>query len=181
MSRFWVVFSIFWLGFAAEAAVSLEGADLFSGTPAKIAFAEAKKGTVIVFVSAKCPCSTSHHKHLKQLSLEFSDFQFVGVHSNSDEPLDFAREHLKDQLGFRILQDDKAVIADEFKAFKTPHVFVVNQQGKILYRGGVSNSAVFDRSDKFFLKEALEDARAELPLRRSEGRTLGCIITRAQL
>lgn len=180
MPRFLIILSLFAIALPVRAAV-IQGPDLLTGEELKIAIeSPKKKGTVVVFISAKCPCSTSHQKHLNELAQKFTDFEFVGVHSNSDEPLEFSRERLKGQVNFRIVQDKNAAIADEYKAFKTPHVFVFNNEGKSLYRGGVSSSADFARSEKFFLQEALEDLQAGRPVRLAEGRTLGCMITRTK-
>lgn len=157
----------------------VQGPELFGGQHVTIDFASPKKSTVLIFVSAKCPCSLSHHQHLQELSEQFSEFAFVGVHSNVDESLEYTRENLKGQFKFKIIQDSNSEIANRFKAFKTPHAFVIDRNGNILYRGGVSSSADFSRSNKFFLKEALNDIQAAKPVRIAEGRTLGCIITRS--
>lgn len=165
----------------ALAAPQLSGIELFSGKSVQVAYDSGKKkGTVVLFVSAKCPCSTSHNKHLQEMSEKHPDYEFVGIHSNADETLEFTREQFKGQFRFPIIQDEKSKIADEFKALKTPHAYILDRSGKIVYRGGVSSSADCTRSDKFFLKDALDDLEANRVPKVAETRTLGCIITRAK-
>jgi peroxiredoxin len=141
--------------------------------------AKGKKGLVVIFLSAKCPCSNSHIEELKSLSHDYPDFNFVGVHSNVDEPEDMAQTYFsKESLPFTVIQDDNAVLADQFQAFKTPHAFVIQSDGKILYQGGVSSSKTFAQADHKFLREALAHIQLGQVVARPEGRTLGCSIAR---
>ncbi|PIS10906.1 MAG: thioredoxin family protein [Bdellovibrio sp. CG10_big_fil_rev_8_21_14_0_10_47_8] len=138
-----------------------------------------KKGLVLVFMSAKCPCSNSHVPELKALAEKYKDFRFVAVHSNSDEDLKSAKSYFQSaQLPFPVLEDSKDLIADELKAYKTPHAFVLGPQGDILYQGGVTSSAIATQADRHYLDEVLEDISQGKKPRLSRGRTLGCVIMR---
>lgn len=138
-----------------------------------------KKGLVVVFMSAKCPCSNSHVKILKKLPQKYKDFKFVGVHSNADESKEIAQTYFKSvAFGFDVIEDQKSFLADQLQAYKTPHVFVISTSGEVLYQGGITNSAHADSADKNYLEEALEDISQNKKIRTSEGRTLGCIILR---
>lgn len=139
-----------------------------------------KKALVVVFLSAVCPCSNSHLAELKSLNTDFPDFDFVGVHSNTDESKELTLSYFKTaNLPFPVVQDSKAKLADEFKALKTPHVFVILNDGKTAYRGGVSSSRHFDdKTDRKYLREALTDLAVGRAVKTPEGRTLGCVISR---
>jgi hypothetical protein len=160
----------------------IEGQDLFSQSSIVIDLKnENKKGLVILFLSAQCPCSKSHIGEIKKLSEEFSDFLFVGINSNLNEDRDLAEKYFsKTQFSFPMIKDQKTVLADLYKAYKTPHAFVVQADGKVAYQGGVSSSHEFERAEKKYLREALEDLQNNKPVRRPEGRTLGCAIGRAE-
>jgi thioredoxin-related protein len=137
------------------------------------------KGLVVVFLSARCPCSNSHIEELKKLEKDFSDFIFVGIHSNMDESQEEALKYFsKLKLPFAVFQDKDAKYADNFAAFKTPHSFVLNGKGEILYQGGVSDSHELKKSQKLFLRNALEDISKGEKVQNIEGRTLGCFIVR---
>lgn len=138
-----------------------------------------KKGNVFVFMSAKCPCSDSHIPLIKQMAAQYTDFEFYAVHSNLDETAKITLDYFKKQnLPFKVLQDQNTQIADHFQAFKTPHAFVVNQNREIVYQGGVTNSSHADKADRFFLRDALEDLHNNRAVKTAEGRTLGCVIMR---
>lgn len=174
---------IFAFSFAAQAEFtpvkSLSGVDLFKGE--KVQVEPKAKGLVTVFLSAKCPCSNSHVVELKELSNQYKDFAFVAVHSNVDEAAPMTKEYFaKAELPFPIIQDDKAQLADSFKALKTPHAYITSHEGVLLYQGGVSNSKDCAKADRKFLREALEDLDAGKKVRTPEGRTLGCAISRGE-
>ena len=116
---------------AFSASLSYTANDLL--TSKSIAFPKTNaNATVIVFLSAKCPCSGGHEPYLKTLYEKFSGpssgVEFIGVHSNQDEAKDTSVEHFKAAaLPFPVVQDEGAKIADQLKALKTPHVFIVKK------------------------------------------------------
>lgn len=170
------------LPLGAEAAPpALEGLSAETQAPLKIAFDPAKKALVLVFLSVKCPCSRSHVAEVRRLAKDYPQFQFVAVHSNTDENREVTQEYFKVQdLGIPVVQDEGAKIANEWKALKTPHVFIVSAQGEVLYKGGVSDSAKFEKASKFYLREALADLAHDKPVRTGETRVLGCAIERGE-
>ncbi len=170
--------SLFTVQIAASLPTQVEGPSALNTKLTEVGL-EQKKGLVVVFLSAVCPCSNSHLNELKTLSREFPQFNFVGVHSNVDEGKDLTERYFANvNLPFPIVQDSGARIANEFKALKTPHAFVILQDGAVAYEGGVSSSRNFDSADQKFLREALSDLAADKKVRTPEGRTLGCVISR---
>jgi hypothetical protein len=140
----------------------------------------ANPATVVIFVSATCPCSQSHVVELKSLAKDFPEFQFVGIHSNGNEGKQASQSYFQSlALPFEVIRDRGAKLADLFRASKTPHAFVINRDRQVVYRGGVSSSSQFHAQvERRFLREALDDLRASRAVRTPEGRTLGCAITR---
>lgn len=164
---------------ALAAPTSFSGKNAASGKETKIA--AGPKGTVLVFLSAKCPCSNSHVGILKDLAARYKDFAFVGMHSNADEDRATTEAYFgKNDPGFPVLQDDGTKNADEFKALKTPHAFIIGADGSILYKGGVTNSHVGPSADKHYLADALADLAAGRAVKTPEGRALGCAISRGE-
>lgn len=165
---------------AAPQTKSIEGKDLL--TEAKVHVdANDKKGLVVVFLSARCPCSNSHNTELRDLANAYKEFNFVAVHSNVDEGKDISKPYFeKAAFPFPVIEDEKAKLADDLKAFKTPHAYIFGSNGEVLYQGGVSNSKDCAKADKKFLREALEDLHAGKSVRTPEGRTLGCAISRGE-
>lgn len=154
--------------------------DLRSGSMTKISTKPTDKlATVFVFLSSECPCSESHQPVLSELAKSHPEFAFVGVHSNSDESIDDARIFFKKaELFFPVVEDTGQKIANELGALKTPHAFVVNPKGEILFRGGVDETHIASGAKKHFLAMALDAIVAGQKPDPDEVAPLGCAISR---
>jgi len=162
-------------------AAPIEGIDIVTQTQVRVDPARSKKATVLCFLSAHCPCSSSHEPVLKELYSKFSgpDFQFLGIHSNADENTKETLEHFKASgLPFSVIQDAKMKIADRFGALKTPHIFILSPKGEVLYSGGVDDSHVASASRKHYLLDALESLKVGKKIETTSTRVLGCTIQR---
>ncbi len=163
----------------ASPILNVNGKNLLDGKDVHLTSSQ-KIGLVVVFLSAKCPCSNSHIAEISTLASQFLDFSFLAVHSNSNEDEQMSKAYFESKkLPFPVIQDSASRLADLFKALKTPHAFVLNSKGDIVYQGGVSSSADFSKADKKYLRDALEDMRANRAVKVSNGRTLGCVIQRS--
>lgn len=157
----------------------ISGHNLIDNTLFTYKVADAPKGLVIVFLSAKCPCSNSHIETLNKLSTDFKDFQFLAVHSNFDESKEITHNYFKNiGLKFPAIHDVKSTLANELKANKTPHAYVIGKDYEILYRGGVTDSSNAANAKIFYLKNALEELQAGKKITTNETRVLGCMISR---
>lgn len=169
------IFAAFFL--SAMAQTSVVGSNVI--TNETITAEETGKGLVVVFVSAKCPCSKSHMSELAQLAEEYRDFQFVGVHSNQDEDPALVKKYFTElALPFPVIRDVDFKLADRFKALKTPHAFVMAGATEPVFQGGVSNAKDCEKSDRKYLREALSDIKAGKSPREKSVRTVGCTISR---
>lgn len=174
------VMSIYGVATAAPQTKLISGEDLLTNMKLQIS-SEGKKGLVVVFLSARCPCSNSHNTELRELAEKYKEFNFVAVHSNTEEGKEISIPYFKGaSFPFPVIEDQNTKLADQLQAFKTPHSFVFSPEGKPLFEGGVSNSSNCATADRKYLREALEDLQAGKPVRTPEGRTLGCVITRKE-
>jgi hypothetical protein len=163
--------------FSSSTFALVEGMDILTGKSKVIESGE--KGMVLVFLSARCPCSDSHTKLLNQISKKYSQFTFVGVHSNADEDLEMAKEYFGGRkMEFTVLHDSDFKLVERFKAVKTPHAFVLNKAEEVLYRGGVTDSSQAQKSKRNYLTQALDEINSGLPVSNKSGRALGCAIAR---
>lgn len=138
------------------------------------------QGTVLIFMSSVCPCSQSHEKKIVELIRRYPQFQFIGVHSNNEEDLTFAKAHFKNSsIPFLAFANDREqILANRFGALKTPHAFVVDRSGQTVYRGGVDNSHDAGKASTDYLENALRDVIAGRPVKLAETKPLGCVISR---
>ncbi|MFN8370889.1 MAG: thioredoxin-like domain-containing protein, partial [Bacteriovoracaceae bacterium] len=116
-----------------------------------------KKIRVIYFLSSQCPCSQSHFDHLNQLKNQYSQFTFVGFHSNKKVSQENAIKYFsRFKIDFPVFSDNEIKYANKYGALKTPHVFVLDQNDKLVFQGGATNSHDINRATKFYLKDTLE-------------------------
>jgi thioredoxin-related protein len=135
------------------------------------------RGTVLVFLSVTCPCSDSHIEEVKRLKKKYKEFKFVGIHSNYAQTKEEALAYFPNKkLGFDVIHDMNSEIAKKLGAVKTPHSYILNRDGEVIYRGGVTNRSNASKATKFYLDEALSDLRAGHNPRVEERKTLGCYI-----
>ncbi|RPJ66213.1 MAG: hypothetical protein EHM20_17550 [Alphaproteobacteria bacterium] len=135
--------------------------------------------TVVIFISKDCPCSKGNLDYINQLSLEYKNMNFIGIHSKKNTLPEDVLAYLQDKkLNFEIYNDSDLKITDLFKALKTPHAFIVSTNGEVVYNGGVSNSTFPKNAKEFFLKDALTDIQNNKLPSKAETKTLGCFIVR---
>ncbi len=159
---------------------SLAGIDLKTGLNLDIPtkFTD-KKALVLIFMSAKCPCSHSHIPEITDLRNRHKEFQFYIIHSNANEDLEITKRYFSSlDLPIPVIQDSEAKMADIFSAYKTPHAFILNQKGEIIYKGGVTNSNTAQKADRHYLNEALLDLENKNSITTPETKALGCFISR---
>lgn len=136
------------------------------------------KTNILIFLSARCPCSQSHEELLVEVVNKFKEFNFVGIHSNSDEPASEAHLHFKEaKLPFPVISDPKSDVANSLKALKTPHVFILIST-TILYSGGITDSSHAPNSKVNYLQETLLKIQKGQDIEKKITRTLGCTIAR---
>ena len=183
LSLFTLIFLLFQSYPAFALQTQFDGKSVL-GKSVHLNLSQAPKATVLVFLSAKCPCSASHEQVLKELYAKYSasGFQFLGIHSNQDESKILSLSHFAppaSNLPFPVLEDKEAKIASELHAMKTPHVFVLNPKGEILFQGGVDDSHIAQTAKVHHLENALEAIQNGKKPDPAEVRVMGCVIKRS--
>ncbi len=164
--------------FSPLAQANYSGLDLISDKNIEVETSK-KAYTVAYFLSSSCPCSQAHFTHLNELQKKYPKFKFVGFHSSKAIPKEKAKKYFDQfDIDFPILFDRDLRFANELSALKTPHVFVLDNQGKKIYQGAATNSRNPDRADKFYLKEVLADINAGKDPQYTSIKSIGCYIQR---
>ncbi|MGE3610571.1 MAG: redoxin family protein [Bacteriovoracaceae bacterium] len=176
----WIVLLTFLHGVSyASSLPLLRGQNIIDESQISHDWTSPKLGTVIVFLSALCPCSNGHVDHLKELAKNNPEFDFIGIHSNANETKEEGKTYFQSkELSFKIIRDLESEWANRLKAYATPHAFVVDKSGELLYQGGVTSSASADRAEEFYLKDALLALKSGQKIKLAKTRVLGCKIAR---
>ena len=101
--------------------------------------------------------------------------QGSGVDKNRDGKKTFGLDH-------PILLDDNGQIGRAYGATNTPHMFVIDKAGKLVYRGAIDNSPDGEGGSPAggklinFVDAAIEDLAAGRPVRTPENKAYGCSV-----
>ena len=112
---------------------------------------ESHKGKVVVlmFHSINCPYYKMHtDKGYDRVFLPMvesykdKDVVFIGINANKNESTDKIKAYTeKHNINYTVLKDEGNKIADAYGAKVTPHVMVIDKEGKLRYRGGVEKAS----------------------------------------
>jgi peroxiredoxin Q/BCP len=141
------------------------------------------KGSVVLFLSVKCPVCKAYLSRLKALasSPEFSDIHFIGLDPDADETnAQITSFHRKEALPFPIAKDTGNYLADRFGASHTPEVWVVNGEGIAIYHGAIDDNADAAKVTQNYLADTLRAMLAGKPISQSDTYSVGCAIRRVK-
>jgi peroxiredoxin len=144
---------------------------------------KANKAVVLMFIATKCPYSNAYNDRLRQMAEDYSrkGVLFVGINSNKTEPQDEVVSHAKqNKWAFTLVKDPGNKVADLYDAKRTPEVYVVGADGKLLYHGRIDEN--YEEPTKVTspdLKNALDQILAGQPVSKAETKAFGCTIKRA--
>ena len=177
------------------AAVTIKGQSLPIGQPAPdFALGDLRRNphalkdyrgkfVIVAFLSARCPISKAYQERIRSIAREYGekDVVFLGINSSADESRAEVEGHAAGNLlTFPILKDEGNVVADAYRAERTPKVYVIDPAGNLRYQGRIDNSqnpGLVKRQD---LREALNELLAGKTVTIPETKALGCLIKRVQ-
>ena len=102
-----------------------------------------KHVTAYVFVGVTCPATNAYVDRFKQLEQQYGPkgVDFIYMYPNSNDTTDAKLAFHKEKgLTGRLIDDQGAKLARLFKAQRTSELFLVNQQGIVVYHGAVDDS-----------------------------------------
>ena len=140
------------------------------------------KGTVLIFISARCPVVKAYNERMEQLAKDYKarGINFVGINANSNEPLDEVKAHASAHYSFPVLIDKGNKIADQLGAEHTPEVFLLDANNKLVYHGRIDNNRDQGMVSKSELKDALEAVLAGKAVAVTETAAVGCTIKKVE-
>jgi peroxiredoxin len=105
------------------------------------------KTVVLEWVNPNCPFSDRHarEKTMAELSKQHGEVVWLGInstsasHANYLKPEDHQAWAKKNGVGYSILYDETGKTAKAYNAKTTPHMFIVDANGKIAYNGAIDD------------------------------------------
>lgn len=127
-------------------------------------YLEQSRAVAVVFMCNHCPYVKMYLERLKQIQSDFNpqDLTLIGINPNDAEQFpEDSFEKMKrftaaNQVNFPYIRDVTQEVAHTFGATKTPHVFLLNQQGVLCYNGAIDDNPQDSRSVKTnYLRDAI--------------------------
>lgn len=145
------------------------------------------KCLVVAFLGTECPLAKLYGPRLQQLSSEYEgkSVQFIAINSNQQDSISDIAAYVKQHhLTYPILKDPANQVADQFRAERTPEVFILNPLGQVLYRGRIDDQYIVgvqrDAPQREDLRLALDEILADRPVSITRTDPIGCLIGRVR-
>lgn len=140
------------------------------------------RGRIVIvnFWSCECPHSERADKAVVAMFAQWrDDVSMLSVASNRNESLSALKKAAERRHLPNVLHDADCGVANLFGAQTTPHIFVMDRDGILRYRGSVDDVALRQKTPtRFFLDEAVESLlEGRLPAL-TETPAYGCAIVR---
>ena len=143
-----------------------------------------KELVVVAFLGTECPLVKLYGPRLQKLSDEFGDrVAVIGLNANTQDSMTemtaYAERH---GIKFPLLKDLGNKVADQFKAERTPEVFLLDQDRQVRYHGQIDDQygvgIIRDNAEQEYLKDAIEQLLANKEVTTAETEVIGCHIGR---
>jgi peroxiredoxin/mono/diheme cytochrome c family protein len=143
------------------------------------------QAVVVAFVGVECPLVAHYASRLQGLARKYESagVAFVAIDSNQQDSLTelaaFARKH---QLEMPVLKDPGNQVADAFGAERTPEVFVLDRQRRVVYHGRIDDQFTYgkqrSKAEQAYLTTALDQLLAGQKIETPHAEPVGCHIGR---
>ena len=170
----------------AELAIGAKGPDFnLKGTDGQmhsLASSAGDKGTAVIFTCNECPYSKGYEDRLIDLAKAFKPqgISFVAINANDPkivpgDGFEFMVKRAKDKgFPFPYVLDETQAIAAAYGARVTPHIFLLDAKGTLVYRGRVDDSVKTEEVKARDFKAALEAVAGGKPVPVAETKAFGC-------
>ena len=142
------------------------------------------KVVMIHFWSATCPYVLRYEDRLQSITRDYADQGVVvlAIDSNVNETVDQIKEVAqKRALNYPILMDPGNKVADQFGAITTPHLYIIDRAGNLVFEGAVDNQgwSAENPVTERYARGALDKTLSGEPVPHAFTKTVGCTIKRA--
>lgn len=143
------------------------------------------KVVVLEWVNWQCPYVQAHYRlgSMTTLVEEFGDdIVWIGINSSNFSTPDHNKEHMGEMDGvtWDVLSDASGDVGRQYGATHTPHIMVINAEGKLIFRGAIDADRNIRRENnegvRSFAREAITAAIAGETPEVQENQAYGCTV-----
>jgi peroxiredoxin len=158
--------------------------DVYDGKSTLSQF-ENSSAFVIIFTGIECPVATSYTPRLNELAQRYQAkrVRFLGLDSNQQDTPEALKDYVsREALLFPLLKDCDNIIADRFKARRTPTAFVLDASRRLRYHGAIDDQYEVGvkraKPSRHYLEDAIKNVLAGRAVSPSRTEPHGCLIGR---
>ena len=138
-----------------------------------------KKAVVVAFTCNHCPVAVAYEDRFIAFAKEYADkgveFVAINVSNVDDDKLPAMTARAKEKhFNFPYLYDESQKVGKDFGAEKTPHLFVLDGDGKIVFIGAFDDKMDAKKVSKHFVKDAVDSVLAGKDVSVSKTPAHGC-------
>jgi len=143
-----------------------------------------KRLLVLLFISNGCPTVKACQDRMIRIQKDYSgkNVQLLALNSNNSylSPADTYAEMVlrvrEKVFNFPYVKDEDRTVAKAYGAVCTPHVFLLDEERRLRYKGRIDDSRNPERVTVSDLRNAIDDVIENKPVRVSETTPFGCSI-----
>jgi len=160
-----------------------------SGKEISLQDAKGTNGLLVIFSCNTCPYVVKSESRIKELGsvTKQNKVGMIVVNSNeaqrtADDSFDAMKVYARTQgYTFNYVVDKNSQLANSFGATRTPHCFLFDGSGKLVYRGAIDDN-IKDPNDakEHYLKDAIVAAATGKPVKTNSTKSVGCSIKRVE-
>ncbi len=138
-----------------------------------------KKVVVVVFTCNSCPVAKDYEDRIIELANQSKDVAVVAINVNrvAEDSMEKMTERAKSKgYPFPYLYDETQQIAKQYGANFTPEFFVLDQDRKVVYMGGLDDSTIPKQVKRTYVNSAIQSLLAGTKPEVTETLARGCRI-----
>ncbi|MGA2229856.1 MAG: thioredoxin family protein [Tepidisphaeraceae bacterium] len=144
------------------------------------------KYVVLEWTNPECPFVQAHYKKHTMTNLaakyKADDVQWIAINSSHDDTNAANKTWATAQdIPYSILNDASGAIGHAYGATNTPDMYIINKDGKLVYKGAIDNDPNDDQTNKInYVDRALSEILAGKPVSIPETKPYGCTVKYAE-
>jgi peroxiredoxin len=134
------------------------------------------KAVVVCFTCNQCPVAVAYEDRFIEFSKEYEDkgVKFIAINVNP-ESIDAMKTRAEEKgFNFPYTKDESGASAKAYGAQVTPHLYVVDKEGKIAYIGAFDDNQDESKAKKAYIEDAVDAVLAGKTPETTKTRAVGC-------
>jgi len=140
------------------------------------------KTVVLEWINKDCPFVVRHHKAktMETLAQKYkgNDVVWLAINSTHNANNEINKKTVEEfALSYPVLNDSKGDVGHAYDAKTTPHMYIIDKDGKLVYKGAIdSDPSGKDEKRVNHVATALDELLAGKPVSTPETKPYGCSV-----